>query len=176
MRRFAFLPAFFTVLIATFAFAVVWKVRSYSTTQTRITSEKEDSSSLRGAPLASPAGWSAGSAGEAAGAPLSTDSQTTATQAATSARLSAERDARYRALLNSPPSGAKGAAVPTNASASHVVTPPKEKPSLIARIVAPIVNAFSGGGAQRPPTPTPVQKPSKNDNSASDTPSKDPKD
>ncbi|HEX3108341.1 MAG TPA: hypothetical protein VHU41_04535, partial [Thermoanaerobaculia bacterium] len=94
------------------------------------------------------------------------------------ARISAERDARYRELLNSSP-GAKGvAAVPTNTSASHVATtPPKEKPSLIARMVAPIVNAFSGGGAQRPPNlPNPGQKPSKNDNSSGDTPSKDPKD
>ncbi|HEV8431812.1 MAG TPA: hypothetical protein VGR95_00250 [Thermoanaerobaculia bacterium] len=179
MRRFAFLPAFFTVLIATFAFAVAWKVRTYSTTETRITSEKEGSLSLGGAPAASRAGWSAANGVDGAGAPLSGDAQTTATQAATSARISAERDARYRELLNSAPQGVKGAAaVPTNASASHVVTPPKEKPSLIARMVAPIVNAFSGGGAQqRPPNaPNVGQKPAKNDNSSSDTPSKDPKD
>jgi hypothetical protein len=171
MRRFSFLPAFFTVLIATFAFAVAWKVRTYSTTETRITSEKEGSSSPSGAPEGSLARWSAASGGEAAAAPLSDGAQTTATQAG-SARVSAERDARYRELLSSPPSGGKAAAaVQTNASSSTVATPPKEKPSLVARLVAPIVNAFSGGDKQRPPTP--LQQPLKNNNSSGDTPSKD---
>ncbi|HEY2324259.1 MAG TPA: hypothetical protein VGJ82_15475 [Thermoanaerobaculia bacterium] len=177
MRRFAFLPAFFTVLTATFAFAVVWKVHSYSGPQTKITSEREGSSSSRsGAPAASPAHWSTdlGEGASGAGAaPLSTEEQTTATQA----RISAERDARYRELLNSPPSGAKGAVngIQTNASSSAITTPPKEKPSLVARLVAPIVNAFSGD-KQRP---SPVQQPLKNNNSSGDTGSKekqDPKD
>lgn len=177
MRRFSFLPAFFTVLIATFAFAVAWKVRTYSTTETRITAEKEGSSSVSGAPAASPAHWTFGTAaGGDGGASLNDGGQETATQAA--ARISAERDARYHELLNSPPTNsaiAKG--VQTNASASAVVTPPKEKPSFVTRLVAPIVNAFSGGSGPRPTGP--VQQPLKGNNSGSDTPTKekpDPKD
>jgi hypothetical protein len=168
MRRFKFLPAFFTVLIATFAFALAWKVRTYSTTETRINAEHESpSSALGGAPGASPARFGAESGGEAAGAPLSTEAGGTATGAATTSRISAERDARYRELLNTPPSGGKAPvkAVPSNASASTI--PVKEtKPSLFSRIVAPIVNAFSGsGGAAQRPAPSPGQ-PLKNNNSS----------
>ncbi|HEY2830156.1 MAG TPA: hypothetical protein VGJ88_08550 [Thermoanaerobaculia bacterium] len=168
MRRLRFLPAFFTVLIATFAFAVVWKVRTHSTATTRINAEDErTSSSLSGAPAASPARFGADSAG---GALRSTGGAVTATQAATTSRISAERDARYRELLNTPPSGLKAPAkvAPSNASAS--VPPMKQpKPSLFARVVAPIMNAFSGGGgSQRPGSST--QQPLKNNNSASSSP------
>jgi hypothetical protein len=167
MRRLRFLPAFFTVLIATFAFAVVWRVRTQSTATTRINAEDErTSSSLSGTQGSSAAGVATDS--DAVAAPLNTVDAVTATQAATTSRISAERDARYRELLNTPPSGPKAAAkvLPTNASAS---APIKEspKPSLFARVVAPIVNAFSGGGgAQRPPVPS-TQQPLKNNNSAS---------
>src|SRR5438270_3833293 len=177
MRRLSFLPAFFTVLIATFAFAVAVKVHSYSTTQTRITSEKEDSSSSSGSQAAARARFSPdGSGGEGAAAPLNTDAETTATQATTS-RVSAEREARYRELLNAPPmrsAVAKGG-VQSNASSSAVAAPVKEKPSLIARMVAPIVNAFTGNDRQRPP----LQQPLKNNNSSENTGPKekpDPKD
>lgn len=176
MRRFSFLPAFFTVLIATFAFAVVWKVRTYSTAETRITAEKEGSTPLGGAPAASPARWSTPeNAGGGAGAPRNDGAQVTGTQAATTARISAERDARYRELLNSPPSKSQPAkpGIQTNASAS--AAPPKEKPSLISRLVAPIVNAFSGGN-DHPRPAGPGQQPLKNNNSSSDTPSKDKQD
>ncbi|HEX3108197.1 MAG TPA: hypothetical protein VHU41_03815 [Thermoanaerobaculia bacterium] len=178
MRRFSFLPAFFTVLIATFAFAVAWKVRTYSTTESRITASK-DASVQNGAPVASPGHWSSSEVSGPAGGSES-DTQTTATQAATTARISAERDARYRELLNSaPPAGARQtgakAAPASNASASAV--PAKEtKPSLFSRIVAPIVSAFTGpgGNAQRPGA-APGQ-PVKNTNSSGDTPKADPKD
>ena len=176
MRRFSFLPAFFTVLVATFAFAVAWKVRTYSRTETRITSEKE-SSSLSVAPAPSPARFGADPAG-GAGAPLSTEAEATATQAATTSRISAERDARYRELLNAPSSKSAvpvKSTIQTNASAAPP-TAPKEKPSLISRMVAPIVNAFSGGDRQHPGS---SQQPLKNNNSSSDTSSKekpDPKD
>ena len=177
MRRFKFLPAFFTVLIATFAFAVAWKVRTYSVTQTRITSEKEqDSASLNGVAASSPRDFSANSGGAGAAAPLSNDPRETAAQGATAARLSpAERDARYRELLNSPPPKAGGAKTPqgsgsvSNASAA---TAAANKPSLFSRIVAPIVNAFSGGQTQHPTLP---QQPPKNNNSPDDT-KPDPKD
>jgi hypothetical protein len=181
MRRLKFLPAFFTVLIATFAFALAWKVRTYSAPETRITAENErPSTSLGGAPAASPARFGVDSAGEAAGAPLSTEA--TATEAATTSRVSAERDARYRELLNAPPTGSKTPvkSVPSNASASAV--PVKEtKPSLFSRIVAPIVNAFSGSGGAQRPAPSPQPQLAKNNNSSTnsstDTTSKsDPKD
>jgi hypothetical protein len=177
MRRFSFLPAFFTVLIATFAFAVAWKVRSYSKPETRITAENEGSSSLGGPPAASRARFSEPAAGEAFGTPINNQVDVTATQAATTARISAERDARYRELLNSPPSGVKAAAsFKSNASASAV--PAKEtKPSLFSRMVAPIVNAFSSSsnkGVQRP-IGSPSQ-PAKSNNSSEDTPKQDPKD
>ena len=179
MRRLSFLPAFFTLLIATFAFAVAWKVRTYSTTESRITASKEPSS-VNGAPAASPAHWSSSEVSGPAGGAES-ETETTATQAATTARISAERDARYRELLSSPPAGgskqaAKAAPVSnvSNTSASAVAAKPT-KPSLFSRIVSPIVNAFTGGGgnAQRPP---PSNGQPKNNNSSGDTPKPDPKD
>src|SRR5205085_1044045 len=138
MRRLSFLPAFFTLLIATFAFAVAWKVRTYSTTEWRITASKEPSS-VNGAPAASPAHWSSSEVSAPAGGPES-ETETTATQAATTARISAERDARYRELLSSPPAGgskqaAKAAPVSnvSNTSASAVAAK-QTKPSLFSRI------------------------------------------
>ncbi|HEX7191427.1 MAG TPA: hypothetical protein VF381_07625 [Thermoanaerobaculia bacterium] len=174
MRRIAFLPAFFTVLTATFAFAVAWKVWTYTKTESRINS-LQDPSSASGAPAASPSHWASSEVSAHQGS-ASAETETTATQATTS-RISAEREARYRELLNSPPSKStivKGAQ--TNASASTIATP-KEKPSVFSRIVAPIVNAFTGGGGppQRP-TANPSQ-PLKNNNSANTTTDKpDPKD
>lgn len=177
MRRFSFLPAFFTVLIATFAFAVAWKVRTYSTTESRITSS-QGPSSLSGDAAPSPRKWSSSS--EVSGpAGAASETETTATQAATTARIAAERDARYRELLNS---GAQGGAKQTvakppapNTSASAVAAK-ETKPSLFSRIVAPIVKAFTGpgGNAQRPGA-APGQ-PLKNSNSSGDTPKADPKD
>src|SRR4051794_8257461 len=108
MRRFSFLPAFFAVLTATFAFAVVWKVRTYSTTESRITASKE-SSSVDAAPAGSPGHWSSSEVSGPAGAVSETE--TTATQAATTARIAAERDARYRELLSSAPKGGAKQAV-----------------------------------------------------------------
>jgi hypothetical protein len=180
MRRFSFLPAFFTVLIATFAFAVAWKVRTYSTTESRITAEHgRSSSSLGGASAASPARFSAPNGGEGAGAPLSNDDVVPATQAETTARTAAERDARYRELLGSAPqSGAKQAVakVPASNTSASAVAAKETKPSLFSRIVSPIVNAFSGGNAQRPGA-GPAQPPKNNGgNSSGDTPKADPKD
>src|SRR5438874_1517418 len=98
MRRLSFLPAFFTVLVATFAFAVAWKVRTYSKPESRVTAPGGPSSSLGGAPAASPArSWETGS-GEGAGALLSDGSQTGTV--ATTSRASIEREQRYRELLN----------------------------------------------------------------------------
>ncbi len=169
MRQFKFLPAFFTVLIATFGFAVVWKVRTYSVAQPRITSEREDSSSLNGAASSSARGFSPES-GEGAAVPLSNDPRATAAQGVTTSRLSAaERDARYRELLNSPPSKSGVVKTPqSNASASNIsaAAAPANKPSLFSRVVAPIVNAFSGGPAQHPTLP---QQPPKNNNSNNST-------
>ena len=177
MRRLSFLPAFFTVLVATFAFAVAWKVRTYSVTQTRITAENEGSSSLNGASGASSGRSWGGSGGEGAAALSSTEAQASGTQAATTTRRlsAAERDARYRELLNSPPPKSASGTIPqTNASASSIAVAAKEKPSQISRLVAPIVNVFSGGsGQQRPPNSS--QQPVKNNNSATDT-KPDPKD
>jgi hypothetical protein len=177
MRRFSFLPAFFTVLIATFAFAVAWKVRTYSTTESRITSSK-DSSVQYGAPAASPGRWSSTEVSGPAGGAES-ETQTTATQAAT-ARIAAERDARYRELLNSAPqAGSKQSvakAAPASNTSASAVAAKETKPSLFSRIVAPIVNAFTGprGNAQRP-SPSSGQPP-KNTNPSGETPKADPKD
>src|SRR6266550_2414622 len=177
MRRLSFLPAFFTVLVATFVFAVAWKVRTYSKPESRITARQDSSSSLSGAPAPSPARSWDSSAGEGAGAPLSDGSQ--AGTVATTSRASIEREQRYRELLNAPPPGTtRPAARPGHApnTSSSTVAAKETKPSLFSRIVAPIVNAFGGGSnAQQRPTQPPTQgnKPS---DSTDRTKEKEPKD
>lgn len=165
MRRISFLPAFFTLLVASFAFAVAWKVHSYSKTETRINGS-ESSVSLSGTTTSSRAQRSFGSPVDLAGNP--TETEAGVGQPATTSRVSAEREQRYRELLNSPPpvssKTASSAAVrttqPANTSASTVATK-EAKPSLISRIVSPIVNAFTGGSsnAQRPQPSQPGKTP-----------------
>jgi hypothetical protein len=176
MRRPSFLPAFFTLLIATFAFAVVWKVRTYSKTETRINSS-ESPSSLSGAPAAAPAqGFD-----PAAGEPVNDTAETVSSNPATTSRVSAEREARYRELLNSPPPVSKGGSALSGAHASRT-TPAapvaKESPSLFSRIVSPIVNAIKGNGpaAQRPTSPPQTAQNKPSESSDRTTEKRDPKD
>jgi hypothetical protein len=155
MRRISFLPAFFTLLVASFAFAVAWKVHTYSKTETRINAP-EASAQPGATPASSHVQGSYGSSVDAV--PGSTETEAIASQPATTSRISAEREQRYRELLNSPPPVSGKSASPTqrttqsaNTSASTVAAK-ETKPSLLSRLVSPIVNAFTGGSsnAQRP--------------------------
>lgn len=150
--RIGFLPAFFTVLIAVFAIAVALRVQRYSE---RIDAEKGSVRSSEGnasTERTRPAGVAVQTDGGAAAVAPSASDPAAPSNVPVSER-ERQREQRYNQLLNQPlpASSNRAAASPSAAAASRTQaaapapSKPAQKPSLLSRIVSPIVNAFGGG-------------------------------
>ncbi|HEX9162777.1 MAG TPA: hypothetical protein VF980_13815 [Thermoanaerobaculia bacterium] len=156
--RLGFLPVFFSVLGIAFAIAVVVRVRSYS----------NEATPVRGIVVAT--------APDATSAPVvSVGSRTTSGTGEQQGDQPAER-ARKRAATSTadwkiiPVTGP----APTSKTTTRTETaPPAPPPSLLSRIVAPIVNAVRGGPPKPAAQPAPAQTPPSMQSSGGGRPSTD---
>src|SRR5512140_1815381 len=161
--RISFLPIFFTVLAAVLLIAVGFRISAYRS--------------------AAPAGrqTSVATAGGSTHVrlPAIEDGQARSTGDVTSTSSTSEageshriREQRYRELLKTPvpPGGASGRAVQNGGRPpAGPAAPPKpaQTPSLLSRLVAPVVKVFGGGSSapQGKSAPTATREPIKDPNS-----------
>ncbi len=152
--RIRFLPLFFTLLIVAFAVAVAMRIHRYAGS----VSAGADGAAERGASttdtraISSPV---AESGAAAATAPAGKGASTTMAES----ERQREREQRYNRLLHEPLPSAGQAGRNAGSSAAKpqpAATPkaPQKQPSLLSRVVAPIVNAFSSAPAARTPAQT----------------------
>jgi hypothetical protein len=153
--RIRFLPTFFTILAIVLAVAVVLRIHTYA--------HREDAGTAAAGPTATASGTEASAEIESPPAEGGSTTMTVRTAAAGggSARereRERERERSYEQLLHQPLPAAGGqanhATAPSKAQAApEAAGKAPQKPSLLSRIVAPIVNAFSG----TPPAKQPQQ-------------------
>jgi hypothetical protein len=171
--RLSFLPAFFTLLGAVFVMAVIVRVRAYSS-------------------MDAPGSQIAASGTMAAPGVPSTRAVTNpdvavvteggapdvAERVGSSSPVVSAREQRYNELL-----AQKVASAPPGSGSAPAVqpVPPKPQPSFISKVIAPIVNAFTGNKPAPVPRPQPMSQPpaprSSGDHSSSngDNGNKDPR-
>ncbi|HSP14299.1 MAG TPA: hypothetical protein VLV78_06080 [Thermoanaerobaculia bacterium] len=135
--KIGFLPAFFTVLIAGFSIALFLRIRSYR-------------QEARRAPLEMSTGvvQTGGSGPGMPGVVVTTipDASAPATPEVSGERRSARRRQPLTDLVPPPTTTTRPAA------RTATQAPPPPKPSLLSRIVTPIVNAISGSSTPKPQT------------------------
>lgn len=156
MARISFLPIFFASLATLFAGAVVVRVHHSSTSPAGRTAHLT---------MATPTAQTDAPHAAVLATDTSDDSAPAGTAAATLTVAEQTREQRYRELLGSPapktpPSAASLAAAPIKPAAQQTkpAQQPQPKQSMISKLVAPIVNAFTGGPSQASPLqPKPPQ-------------------
>jgi len=156
-RRLSFLPVFFTILGIAFAIALVMRMRAYSRLDEQSATTTTTSASTQATTSTRRVNNTPAETGTIVEA-------TTATAPTTSTQLTQRnpRERRYNNLLQPQNNVATPVVTPSiivarpNVTAPHAIPHAQaEKPSLIQKIVAPIVKAFGGGEQSKPPQASP---------------------
>ena len=135
LPRVKFLPAFFTVLSIAFCIALWLRLRSYAAQDTTRSRESQSTTSVseRRADATSPPSLA-----------MSSESSTIADEVSVqSPRRQNRRETRIADLSTTPDAGPNSVSTTTSARAPAPARP-AEKPSLLSRLVKPIVNAITG--------------------------------
>jgi hypothetical protein len=169
--RFSFLPAFFVLLGAVFVVAVILRVRAYSSM------EAAGSQIAASGTLAAPGVPSTRAATNPDMAVVTEQEPSGVTESiGSSTQVISARERRYNELL-----AQKVAAAPAGSGSSNAPLQPvavKPQPSFLSKVVAPIVNAFTGNKPAAVPRPQPLSQPPVPRNSgdhSADSGNRDPK-